>query len=261
MLAALALVLLGSAGAPVFGQQANGESSTSLSAGDGAVVKARATDITESAKVYGYDLGAGNWIPTQASCAALPNVILLHYLRDFPDGAQSRFTAVVPRGAGRVRIVAVLYHGATPFVPAATDPRNYALFNELVEQAGSDARSRLPLSGCYAELTGGDSGPLPEVRPAIAGAPGPRLHLEPESKMSRVTLASRSTPESYQVWNISFDDKGQVTKAAAEEHMQARSALKTPAVEPGWKYVPQPPDPPSKFIPAAPLPPVKMMAN
>lgn len=277
MIAALALVLLTGA-APVFGQEANtnARATANMSAGDEAVVPSRITDIKESARIYGYDLETGTWRSTQARCAALPDVILLHYLKIFPDGAQSRFTAVVPRVAGSVRIVPVLYHGATPFVPAATNPRNYALFNQLVQQSGGEP-NRLELSGCYAELTGGDSGPLPETRPAIAGAPEPTVHLEPESKSSSVTLASRSTPESYQVWVVSFNDKGQVTKATArvqpagpgtpstrtvpEEHAEAHTAVKTPAVEPGWKYIPQPPDPPTKFIPAAPQPPEKVMPN
>lgn len=273
--AALTLALLAPAGA-VFGQQEKEGSSATVSSVDVAIVSARKANIAESAKIYGYDLGAGNWTASQAGCAVLPNVILLHYVRIFADGAQSRFTAVVPRAAGRVRIVPVLYHGATPFVPAAANPRNYALFNQLVQQADGDTRSRLQLSGCYAELTGGDSGPLPEIRPAIAAAPGPTLHLEPESKTSSVTLASRTTRDSYQVWSVSFDGKGQVTRATAEEHpinsgetiprapeerAQAQPAPKTPAVEPGWKYIPQPPDPPSKFIPAAPQPPEKPLKN
>lgn len=276
-LAALALALLAPGAACLFGQQADGQPSATMSAGDHAVVTARMTEITESAKIYGYDLGAGNWTLTQARCAVLPEVILLHYSRTFPDGAQSRFTAVVPRAAARVRIVPVLYHGATPFVPAEANPRNYALFNQLVQQNGGDAHGRLQLSGCYAELTGGDSGPLPERTPAIAGAPGPTLHLEPKSKTSSVTLASRSTLDRYQVWSVSFDSKGHVTKAAAEiqpahsggttpmaapeEQAQARPAAKGPEVEPGWKYIPEPPDPPSKLVPPAPQPPEKMMPN
>src|SRR6185312_2546914 len=264
--AALTLALLAPAGL-VLGQQAN----VDASAADRAIVASRTANIKQSAKIYGYDLGAGNWTPAEVGCAALPDVILLHYVRIFPDGAQSRFTAVVPRAAGRVRIVPVLYHGATPFVPAAANPRNYALFNQLVQQAGGDAHDRLRLSGCYAELTGGDSFPLPETRPAIAGAPGPTLHLQPETKTSHVTLASRATRDSYQVWNISFSSKGQVTRATAEEHQTGNSALneraqaqpasKTPALEPGWKYIPQPPDPHSKFVPAAPQPPEKPLKN
>src|SRR6185437_1008918 len=186
--AALTLALLAPAGL-VLGQQTN----VDASAADRAIVASRKANIKQSAEIYGYDLEVGNWTPTEVGCAALPDVILLHYVRVFPDGAQSRFTAVVPRATGRVRIVPVLYHGATPFVPAAANPRNYALFNQLVQQTGSDVHSRLKLSGCYAELTGDDSGPLPERTPAIAGAPGPTLHLEPKSKTSSVTLASRST--------------------------------------------------------------------
>lgn len=276
MVAALALALLAPAG-PALGQQVSVETPAAASTDGSAIATARMADIRESAKIYGYDLEVRNWISTRASCAALPDVILLHYSRTFPDGAQSRFTAVVPRAAGRVRIVPVLYHGATPFVPAAENPRNYALFNQLVQQAGGDAPNRLQLSGCYAELTGDDAGPLPETRPAIAGAPGPTLRLTPQSKTSSVTLASRATPDRYQVWSVSFDAKGRVTKAASEdqpvnpgeskptiareERAQAQPAIKPPDVQPGWKYIPQPPDPPSKFIPPAPQPREKTLPN
>lgn len=270
MIAALGLALaLLAAAAPALGQQ----TAESMSAADRAIVTTRASEIAESATIYGYDLAAGGWSSTKAHCAALPDVILLQYRRTFPDGAQSRFTAVTPRTAGRVRIVPVLYHGATPFVPAATNPRNYALFNELVQQAGGGAQGRVRLSGCYAELTGGDAGPLPETRVDIAGAPGPTLHLEPESKTSSVTLASRATPDSYHVWSVSFDKKGRVTKATnvvqpanpflpptatpAEERAESKPAASTPVLDPGWKFIPQPPDPPSKFVPDAPDPTAK----
>lgn len=270
MVAALTLALLAVAAAPVSGQRAT----LSMSAGDQAIPQARSAEITESAKIYGYDLGAGNWTVARAHCAALPEVVLLQYHRTFPDGAQSRFTAVVPRAAGRVRIVPVLYHGATPFIPAATNPRNYDLFNQLVRQSGG-TQGRVELSGCYAVLTGGDAGPLPEARPSIAGAPGATLHLDPESKSSSVTLASHATPESYRVWSVSFDGKGRVKKARTLDQPVNRGASTppgsgkeraenqhpVPALGPGWKYIPQPPDPPSKFIPDAPQPAARMMQN
>lgn len=244
-----------------------------------AVASARAAEVAESAKIYGYDLAEGNWAVSQARCAALPGVMLLHYRRVFSDGSESLFTAAAPRSKGRVQIVPVLYHGATPFVPAASNPRNYALFNQLAQQAGSGAGA-LQLSGCYAELTGGDAGPLPAVKPAFAGAPGPMLHLklEPESKASSVTLSSQAAPETYQVWSVSFDKKGQVTKARAEYQQagsgpaaesipqgkapgrtEPQAGARTPAVEPGWKYIPQLPDPPSKLVPNTPEP--KPMPN
>ncbi|MGH9587506.1 MAG: hypothetical protein ACRD3F_11180 [Acidobacteriaceae bacterium] len=261
MFATVVLALLTPVCVPAVGQQA----ANGMSAADRGMVKSRSAEIAEGARIYGYDLGAGNWTIAEARCAALPNVILLHYRRDFADGAQSRFTAVAPRGAGRVRIVPVLHHNMTPFVPAAANPGNYALFNELVREAGGGARGKFQLSGCYAELTGGDAGPLPGRQIDIAGAPEPMLHLEPERKTSSVTLASRATPERYQVWSVSFGKKGQVTKAAtdyrvpSEESVAEKGEARTSG--PGWKFIPQPPDPPSKFIPALPDPMEKKIPN
>ncbi|MFZ0661528.1 MAG: hypothetical protein WAM66_02455 [Acidobacteriaceae bacterium] len=284
MAAALVLAVLAVAFGEVGsnGQQSAAEAQAGMSAADRAILTSRQAELTESAKIYGYNLAAGNWAFQRAPCAALPNTILLHYRRSFPDGAESIFTAVVPRSAGRVRIVPVLYHNATPFVQAAANPRNYALFNQLVEETGNGGASladnRLRFSACYAELTGIDAGPLPHKEIGIAGAPRPTLHLDPQRKISHVTLATRANPDTYQVWSVSFNREGKVARVSTEDQSvnsgkpasttlaENRVAGQTPiaqrtAVEPGWKYIPSPPDPPTKYIPPAPPPPEKTMPN
>jgi len=171
--------------------------------------------IASAAKIYGYNLGAGNWTLDQVPCVAMPKVSLLHYREAFPDGTESRFTAVVPlEGEGRVRIVPVLYRNATPFLPAPVNPRNYALFNQLVQ--GSAAKGTwLDLSACYAALTGADSGVRSEL--GIAGAPRPTVHTDPGGKTHRVTFATHQSQSGYKVWNVSFDRFGRVTNAATED--------------------------------------------
>jgi hypothetical protein len=277
MAAALTLALAVPAAKEANAQQSAVEAPFRMSVADQGIVANRAAELAEAARIYGYNLAAGKWSSEQAQCAALPNVILLHYRRGFSDGAQSVFTAVVPRSVGRVRIVPVLYHNATPFVRAAANPRDYALFNQLVQENSSGgqvgADSRLQLSACYAELAGTDAGPLPQADIGIASAPTPTLHLTPQSKPSSVTLASRAHPDAYTVWSVSFNQQGKVTNVATEEqsvnqgkpteNASARQVptAQSPAVEPGWRYISRPPDPPSKMIPPAPQPPEKIVPN
>jgi len=183
-------------------------------AGRPAVAQTQTGEIASSARIYGYDLAAGNWTLKQVQCRVMPKVSLLHYRRTFSDGTESRLTVVVPLAGGHVRVVPVLYRNATPFLPAPLNPRNYALFNELVR--GSAAKGTwLDLSACYAALTGAGSGLHSEV--GIAGAPRPTVHLDPEGKTHRVTFATREGQSGYTVWNVSFDRFGRLINASTED--------------------------------------------
>lgn len=310
-----------------------------MSASDRAMLQARHADLIEAAEIYGYNLAAGNWIYRQTLCAPMPHTILLHYIRRFPDGTESLFTALIPRGQGRVRIVPVLYRNATPFVPAPHNPRNYALFNSLVPsniaaQLLASSRNWIELSACYAEMTGADI-QIPggrSIEAGVAGAPTATIQLDSRHKNSLVTLADRETAATFRVWSISFNHEGRVTAAGTEVYpvnssgtpptrtavaMQspetesapipvshpAGTRLSAPAppephpsapsaelsasppsaaaavppaqseapakavsqssrnvtTEPGWKFIPQAPQPPAKFIPDAPQPPSKIV--
>src|SRR5690242_10961683 len=108
--------------------------------------QSRPRQVAEAARIYGYDL-VSNWTSEAVACSLMPDVELFHYRETFPGGTESRFTAVVPREDGRVRIVPVLHHNATPFLPAPRNPRNYTLFNQLVR--GHAAKGTwLDLSAC-----------------------------------------------------------------------------------------------------------------
>jgi hypothetical protein len=195
-----------------------------MSAADRTALEAHLGELTQVARIYGYNMEAGNWNYEQTLCAVMPDTILLHYFQDFPNGTESILTALVPRGEGRVRIVPLLYHNATPFLPAPKDPRNYALFNELVPQsiAGKDAaasRNWLELSECYAELTGVPTnlpaGPNLDV--GIAGAPSPTIYVDVPNKTTRVTFANREGERTYKIWSIAFNRDGKITAAGTED--------------------------------------------
>lgn len=272
----LVLVFGVTASSPAAAQQV---ASDGLSATAQAALQSRETELATSAQIYGYNLAVGNWAVEQSPCAAMPDTLLLRYRQEFPDGAESLFVAAVPRAAGRIHIVPVLYRGATPFVPAPTNPRNVALFNQLVSQPFSKGNS-VALSACYAALTGArvspDTGAAPKVE--IAGAPSPTIHLEPQGKLLGVTLATRESPSAYKLWGLSLNQAGQVksvkttdetvyaAKAAAPQKplssepsassTEVESQVAEPFAKSGWKLIPHPPNPPSKIIPPAPQPPV-----
>jgi hypothetical protein len=208
----------------------------SMSAPDNAALQAHGAEIFESAKIYGYNLEAGNWAYQQTLCAAMPNTILIHYLQQFPDGAESLFTALIPRDAGRVRIVPVLYRNATPFTPAPGNPRNFVLFNLLVPKsiAGESVMPNgnwLDLGMCYAEMTGApmNSPPNPASMPAPLQVPAPVAHLDPQDNTTRVTLASWQGEQSYRFWSIDFNREGRVIEAESERYPSLTEKAVPPA--------------------------------
>jgi len=215
--------------------------SSAMSAADRTQLNARRGELAESAKIYGYNLEAGNWSHEQTLCASMPDTIMLHYFQKFPDGTESLFTVLVPRGQGRLRVVPILYHNGTPYVPAPRNPRNYALFNELVPsgiaQADIASSSKwLELSACYAELTGA-SIDLSSSRTAnigIAEAPAATIHLDAQGKTAHVMFADRDGSHAYRLWSISFNRDGRVTAAVTGNYSvyaaktQPQTQLQTP---------------------------------
>src|SRR5580692_578045 len=88
--------------------------SSRIEPADLSVIRAKQREIAVEAAFFGYNLSASEWDYDEATCPAMPDQLLLHYRRSFSGGAQSLFTAIVPRGAGRVWVVPVLYRNATP---------------------------------------------------------------------------------------------------------------------------------------------------
>lgn len=222
-IAALALGLSASVCFPANGQQDNHAENRlgpdAMSASDNAVLVDRQNDLVQAARIYGYTLESGAWSYEQVLCTPMEGWIMLHYFQHYPDGTDSLFTALVPRRAGRVRIVPVLYRNTTPFTPAPRNPRNYAVFNDLVTGSRGSSEDWLKLSACYAELTGApaDIGLDGNQRIGIAGAPLPTVHLNPLGQSTRVTLSSRESAHAYKVWDISFNHRGQVIAAVTED--------------------------------------------
>jgi hypothetical protein len=213
--------------------------SDAMGVADNAALHAHQSDLIEAARIYGYTLEAGNWKYEQTLCAPMPDTILLHYLQQFPDGTESLFTALVPRGVGRIRVVPVLYHSATPYVPAPRNPRNFALFNELVPgaiaaQAVAPNGNAVELSVCYAELTGGRTNVPPGsgVRVAISGAPLATTHVNAQDKAIRVTFADREGARTYKIWTVSLDQNGRVHSVETENESVYAANSTSPQTQP-----------------------------
>jgi hypothetical protein len=222
-IAALALALAVPAWPSARAQQpaaAQGAAAAAMSASDQDVLQSHRLQLEESAKIYGYDLAAGDWVYDQAGCAPMPRIILLRYRRRFDDGTESLFTALVPRGSGRVRIVPVLHRNQTPFVPAPRDPRNYALFNQLVLDAFSSAAAPsdatwLNLGACYAEMTGGlVNRPFGSNQATgYPGAPPATIRVDAQNRTAHVLFSTQEATGSYRVWDIAFNRHGKITAA------------------------------------------------
>jgi hypothetical protein len=105
---------------------------------DLALIHAQQRAIAAEAAFFGYDLDSGSWTYDQAVCPVLPDELMLHYRRQFRDGAESLFTAIVPRGHDRVFVVPIVYRTAS-FPPALRK----ALSNPM--ENGSSLLSVMPI--------------------------------------------------------------------------------------------------------------------
>jgi len=230
-----------------------------IDSADRDLLHARQKELISEAQFYGYDITAGNWIYDQAICPQLPNTVLLHYLNKFPDGSESLFTVLVPRNAGRVRIVPVLYRNASPFSPAVKNPRNFVIFNSLVpadiarKDAGLEGKW-LSLGVCYAEVVGGRPNVPnePSLDVATIKAPLATFRIDASTNQRQVQFSDRDAAKVFTIWTISLNKNGRVTGAVNEDYATYVARIFQPPPPPGTTK-PAPP-PPSRVIAPAPTP-------
>jgi hypothetical protein len=232
-----------------------------MDSADSELLRSRQKELVSEAQLYGYDITTGNWKYDQAICPQLPDTLLVHYLNKFPDGSESLFTALIPR-KGRTRIVPVLYRNASPYTPAVTNPRNFALFNALVpaEIAKKDSGPEgkwLSLGVCYAEVVGGRPNvpDEPSLDTATIKAPVATYRFDTATQQRQVQFSDRDAAKVYTIWTISFNQNGRVTGAVNEDYATYVAHIVQPA-EPTGKIIPA--TPPSKVTPIPPDPPVKI---
>lgn len=204
-----------------------------MSAGDAALMQQKHADIAAEALFWGYDLSVGTWTYDQVVCPELPDDVVLHYRGVSRKGAQSLFTALVPRGASRVQVVPVLYHNATPYEWAPAAPRTMAVFNralpaQTAEQSTDPQSDWIALAMTYAALAGGDSEMVigQNTSPEAYEMPHPTAEVSIRGRVELVRFTEHDRDGLYSVWEVSLDPHGRV-KAADVDRYPA------PIAEPG----------------------------
>lgn len=189
---------------------------------DAATIHAARKALVLQAAFFGYDVSRPGWSYTESLCPDIPDHILLQFRRTSRRGAVSLFTALVPRGAGRVQVVPVLYRNATPFQSAIGGERSIAVFNRVLSPVA--ARKELQPSGhwlelgvCYAEMVGArprvPESPTGQI--ALLRAPAPTLRISEANNTSDILFTDRDSPDSYKVWSLSFNADGRLMSARA----------------------------------------------
>lgn len=229
---AVSLVLCGllAAAPPAFPQQPQPSgyftlphrSASQVDPADAALLRADRRSLAAEAAFFGYDLNAPGWVQDQILCPAMPGYRMLQYRRPSRRGL-SLFSALVPRDAGRVSVVPILYAGATPFGSAVGSQRSLGVFNRAVAPPAAQRALQpdgewLALAACYAALDGAEPF-IPEdaaADPVLVRAPTPTFQISELNGSRTVLFTDRDAPGHYRVWTIVFNAQGHVVSAAAQ---------------------------------------------
>jgi hypothetical protein len=230
---------------------------------DTALIHTRQKEIASEAAFFGYDLGAGEWDFDETSCPAIPDELILHYRKPYRNGAQSLFTALVPRETGRVYVVPVLYRNATPFFSATSSERSIAVFNRVVPadiaaKAIDPAGKWLSLGLCYADIVYGNANVLeqPGTEIGLARAPIPLLRLSESNNARGIVFTDRNAPGQYLVFNLTLNEKGRILAASVLQLSDYVARVRTGA-EPKEKQLPPGQEPRIRTVPPGQEPTVK----
>jgi hypothetical protein len=185
--------------------------------------------IARSAAIYGYILDSG-YDYKEIGCPYAPNYLLLSYESLQPGGTASRFTAIVPRNTGSAeaaQIISISHFGSVPYLPAASNPHTFAVFNRVVTAAPvglavADNPQSNPLlanSLCYLAMIGEPPAALraPSLDPATVRGPVPTLQFRENGTVSQV-ITVRDSSDTYQVWTFTFARNGSLLTAARVDH-------------------------------------------
>ncbi|MFP5229260.1 MAG: hypothetical protein ACLGXA_16735 [Acidobacteriota bacterium] len=234
--------------------------SSKLDAPTLSLLRAKHREIVSEAAFFGYNLNAGEWDYDAATCPAMPGQILLHYRRHYSNGAGSLFTAIVPKGSGRVWVVPVLYRNATPFRTATGSDRSIAVFNRLIPpdiatRAVQPEGNWLAFALCYADIVYGNANILSRAgtEMGLSHAPLPLLRVSEATSARSIVFTDRNAPGQYMVWNLTLSDKGQLVTATAQQLSDYVATVRNgaeptekalaPGKEPKVKNMPAPKEP------------------
>ena len=237
--------------------------SSQLAPADLSLIHAKRSEIAAEAAFFGYNLNAGEWDYDRATCPVMPEQLVLHYRRHFVNGAQSFFTALVPRTSGRVWVVPVLYRNATPFRSATGSDRSIAVFNRLVPadlaaKAVQTDGNWLAYALCYADIVYGNANVLshPGDEVGLSHAPLPLLRLSEATSARSIVFTDRNAPGEYMVWNLTLNDQGRMVAATSQQLSDYVAKVRNGA-ELTQKPMPPGTEPPVKTMPPPKEPTVK----
>jgi hypothetical protein len=173
--------------------------------------------IGERAGFAGLEFNEDKWSYRQMVCPALPNHLFLRFTRNDGVGDVSLFSASIPRGEGRVRIIPIQCRGYSLFSPAPINALTIAAFNRIrAEEHADTAPDWLAAGLCYAALAGAH----PQAAPRTEDTEGTEFPAAPPAVLEipngggaiiRFTdVAAAPRPME---WTMIFDSKGKLLKA------------------------------------------------
>jgi hypothetical protein len=191
-----------------------------MTAADRALADASQAEIARRAGLQGLGFsgsGAGNWNYEQAVCPVFPDHLVLEYSRQNGQGDVSLFSAVVPKGAGHVRVIPVRRRGNSLFTPVGANALTVNDFNHIVQEENHGlSQDWLTLGLCYAALAGGHvnaatRAATPEVELFPLLAP-PRLSVSYQKPGAVVYFADFNPQNASRDWVLTFAGDGRLLK-------------------------------------------------
>ncbi len=173
--------------------------------------------IGEHAGFAGVDFPEGKWSSQQIVCPALPNHLLLQFMRNNGEGDVSAFSASIPHAGtdGRVRIIPILRRGYSLFSPSPINALTLSVFNQIrAEEHSTQTPTWLETGLCYGALAGAHPQMAPEETAVnkLPAAPPGRLDI-PMHGGAVISFTDASAIPRPMLWTMTFDGKGRLLKA------------------------------------------------
>lgn len=208
-----------------------------MKAEDAGLLQSLQPQLHRQAALLSFNLSTPGWSFQQVLCPALPDYVLLSFVRGPSPSGSSRFTAILERDNPRVEIVSTFAHGMKPFTAAWSKPSTFRLFNRMLRrERGARSLATAPnwlvIGMCYAELSG-----YPVQVLTSEPEPDPTLNLErlhgklPQMEVAadhsaEISFSDVSQPSVTAGWLLRFDRSGRIVAAQIKRGNQpARARL------------------------------------
>ena len=110
--------------------------------------------IAERAGFAGLGFNEGKWAYQQIVCPAFPKHLFLQFTRNNGAGEMSMFSASIPRGDGKVRLIPIVKRGYSLFAPAPINKLTITAFNRIRREEAATTTDWFAVGLCYAALAG-----------------------------------------------------------------------------------------------------------